>query len=49
MSHKLFKVNGNLYYNKDSHVEKNTFLTMQADTAELPIFDDIKDKLPIPI
>ncbi len=49
MSHKLFKVNGNLYYTKDSRVEKNSFLKMQADTAELPTFESVKDKLPIPI
>ena len=30
-------------------VEKNTFINMPMDRAELPKYDDIKDRLPSPV
>ncbi len=45
----LFQMNRNLCYADDPHVEKNTFLTMAPDETEIPRYEDIKDKLPIPV
>ncbi len=46
---KLFQVNDNLCYVPDPHVQKNAYLTLPTETGELPPYEDIKDKLPIPV
>jgi len=45
----LFKVNQTPFLQKDSQVDKNVFLTMPMEDAELPLYDNIKDRLPVPL
>lgn len=45
----LFKVNESSYHIiSNEYVKKNPFLTMQAEDIPLPIYEDSKEKLPIP-
>ncbi len=46
---KYFQMNDNLFYAYDPHVEKNVFLSMAAEEAEIPAFAQVKDRLPIPV
>lgn len=46
---KYFKMNDCLYTAKEPHVEKNVFLKLCAEDTDIPQFDAIKDKLPVPI
>ena len=45
----LFKVNNNHCYNDNPHVKKNVFIGKTPDTDPLPVYEEIKDKLPLPI
>ena len=44
-----FDARQNAYWAEDPHVANNVYLTMEAECTELPQYDDIKDKLPIPV
>ncbi len=47
---KLFKVNDNLQYVENPHVDKNTFIGQEVDENKpLPTYADNKDKLPRPV
>ncbi len=46
---KLFQQNDNLCYIDDPHVAKNVYLTMPPENAALPRYEDIAEKLPVPI
>lgn len=45
----LFKINSDLTYAKSPLVDKNVFLSMSADTDELPKYDEIAHLLPKPV
>ena len=45
----LYKVNESLFYAKNQYVEKNPFLHMPPEEKPLPVYGEIKDKLPKPI
>ena len=44
-----YKINDSLFYVEDPHVKNNVFLTMSAENVDIPKFDDVKDKLPVPV
>lgn len=44
-----FQVNGNAFYAYNPIVAKNTFINQPVQTDELPLYEDIKDQLPIPV
>ncbi len=46
---KLFQPNDNLCYVDEPHVAKNTYLSMPAEDRELPLYEDIAARLPIPV
>lgn len=46
---KHFQVNDNLCYVDDPHVAKNVYLTMPAEEAPLPRYEEIAGELPIPV
>jgi len=46
---KLFLHNGNLFYEKNPYVEKNTFLTQSATISPTYKYEDSKDRLPMPV
>lgn len=46
---RLFLHNGNLFYEENRYVEKNTFLSKTANTLPTPEYEENKDKLPFPI
>ncbi len=46
---KHFQVNDNLCYVDDPHVAQNVYLTMPAEERELPRYEDIADRLPVPV
>ncbi|MCQ2430578.1 MAG: glycoside hydrolase [Clostridia bacterium] len=46
---KLFKVNDNLFYTVNPQVSRNTFIGAPVEDAPLPIYDDAKDSLPLPV
>ena len=46
---KLFKVNDNNCYMKNPHVDKNVFIGKTPDTEALPVYDEIKERLPAPV
>ncbi len=46
---KHFQVNDNLCYVDDPHVAQNVYLTMPVEDRPLPLYEDIADKLPIPV
>ena len=45
---KHFLVNDSLFYAHNPYVEKNPYLTMEAEDAPLPVYNAVKDLLPIP-
>lgn len=45
----LFQVNGNLIYPENHQAEKNTFINQPVQTDPLPVYEDIKDRLPRPV
>lgn len=45
---KLFQVNDNLCYNDNPQVERNCFIKKKPENEQLPKYDEIKDRLPIP-
>ena len=46
---KLFKVNDNLFYARNDFVKKNTFIGAEPQNEELPVYDEIKGRLPKPV
>lgn len=46
---KRFLVNDNLFYVNEPHVAKNTFINQPVQQDDLPLYDDIKDKLACPV
>lgn len=42
----LFQQNGNLMYAHNPYVEKNTFLTQETQSDEIPKYEEIRHKLP---
>ncbi len=46
---KHFKMNDNLTYVPDPHVEKNSFLSQEPSAEPLPKYRDIKGELPVPL
>ncbi len=46
---KHFLVNDNLFYNDDPYVKNNTFINQPVQDEELPKYEDIKDKLAVPV
>lgn len=46
---KLFQVNASLTYVDDPHVSRNIFLTTPCESSDLPVFEKIRDRLPLPI
>lgn len=44
----LYKVNNDLFYEDSEYVAKNPFLTMPVETADIPLYEEIKDRLPKP-
>lgn len=45
----LYKMNNDLTYVHSPYVKKNPFLTMPVEDAPLPVYEEVKDKLPKPI
>lgn len=45
----LYKVNNDLSYFDSEYVKRNAYLKADAEDAPLPRYEDIKDKLPVPI
>ena len=45
----LFKVNESPFLRHNTQVYKNVFIDMPVEDAELPIYEDIKHKLPVPV
>ncbi len=45
----LYKVNESLFYAKNKYVDLNPFLTMTPEDRPLPIYEEIKDRLPQPV
>ncbi len=45
----FFRQNEELTYVPDDYAAENYFLTKEPDTEELPVYEDIKDRLPVPI
>lgn len=46
---KLFQVNDNLVYAVDPQAAKNSFIGMTPENAPLPIYEEIVDRLPLPV
>lgn len=46
---RLFLQNGNLFYEKNPYVEKNTFLNQEVDVSPTYTYKEHKDRLPMPI
>ncbi len=46
---RLFLHNGNLFYEENPYVEKNTFLKEKADTSPTAEYEENKERLPMPI
>ncbi len=46
---KLFQMNDNLCYVNEPHVAKNTFLQKPVEDTSLPTFEEVRDRLPIPV
>ncbi|MBQ8720273.1 MAG: glycoside hydrolase [Clostridia bacterium] len=44
-----FDARDNTYAANDAHAQRNVFLTMSADFTEIPTYESVKDKLPIPV
>lgn len=45
----LYKVNESLFYDEEPFVHKNPFLRRPAEDAPLPVYEEIRPKLPRPI
>jgi len=45
----LFKVNESPFLRHNTQVYKNVFIDMPVEDAELPVYEDIKHKLPVPV
>ena len=46
---KHFLVNDSLFYVSNSYVSSNPYLRMRAENTPLPIYDEVKDRLPRPV
>ena len=46
---RLFQVNGNLVYAINDFVKNNTFIGQEVQTDELPLYENEKHRLPIPV
>ena len=45
----LYKVNESLFYAKNKYVDLNPFLGMTPEERPLPVYEEIKDRLPQPV
>ena len=46
---RLFLHNGNLFYEENPYVEKNTFLSQEVNLAPTYRYEDVKGRLPLPV
>lgn len=46
---KHFLVNDSIFYAPNPYVEKNPYLTMETEDTPLPVYDEVKDRLPMPL
>lgn len=44
-----FKQNNEMTYIESKYVKENAFINKETDTEKLPLYEDIKDMLPIPV
>ncbi len=45
----LYRVNEGMTYIWNNHACENSFINAEPDTDELPVYEEIKDRLPIPV
>lgn len=45
----LYKVNNDLGYEDSEYVKRNIYLKIPAECKELPLYEEVKDKLPSPV